>query len=120
MPPGLEDSFSPPAPALLQGLRGEEIGHTRRKVALAGGFEGHRGSKKHTDAGGGRVLQMKGTRAWRMNCREDSWGAAVLSSAGKTMSWLGLYKWRSRDVVRFGIYLDDKADRTCIWIEDER
>ena len=35
------------------GLRGEEIGHTWRKVALAGGFEGHRDSKKHTDAGGG-------------------------------------------------------------------
>lgn len=63
---------------------------------------------------------MKGTRAWRMNCREAGWGAAALSRAGKTMSWLGLYKWRVRDVVRFGTYLDDKADRTCIQIENER
>lgn len=55
-----------------------------------------------------------------MNCREAGWGAAALSRAGKTMSWLGLYKWRVRDVVRFGTYLDDKADRTCIQIENER
>lgn len=56
-----------------------------------------------------------------MNCREDSWGAAVLNSAEQDhVLARGLHKWRSRDVVRFGIYLDDKADRTCIWIEDER
>ena len=40
-------------PPPFWGLRGEEIGHTWRKVALAGGFEGHRDSKKHTDAGDG-------------------------------------------------------------------
>ena len=37
MPPGMEDSFSSPAAPQLWGLKGEEIGHSWRKLALAGG-----------------------------------------------------------------------------------
>lgn len=70
-------------------------------------------------------LEVKVTAVWRMGYKEESRGYLTGGCCGQQyrqdeVARLGVYKWRFCDVVRFGIYLDDRTERTCIWIGYER